>query len=206
MKSEFVSPWGICDLVGVRFNSDHVAHRLEYRQTKRVTSITRAAIFLEVPDVESGKSISLRRIIRYCSPMIPVEVVMRELETLEADGFVRRNPRGNLQKLNGWVPLQESIVAVELKLSRIDEAMRQARQNLGFADESFVGFPLDVAERVTATSARWREFFDDGVGLLGVGEAQCRVLIPPRKSPASTDKAIQLYCVDKFWRGSAKGS
>jgi hypothetical protein len=132
VKSEFVSPWGICDLVGVRFNSDHVAHRLGYRQTKRVTSITRAAIFLEVPDVESGRSISLRRIIRYCSPVIPVEVVMRELETLEADGFVRRNPRGNLQKLNGWVPLQESIVAVELKLSRIDEAMRQARQNLGF--------------------------------------------------------------------------
>ena len=206
VKSEFVSPWGICDLVGVRFNPKHVAHRLGYRQTKRVASITRAALLLEVPDLETGKSTSLKRMIRDCAPVIPEDIVVKEVQKLEADGFVRRGPRGQLQKLNGWVPLQESLVAVELKLSRIDEAMHQARQNLGFADQSFVGLPADVARRVAATSDRWSEFFDEGVGLLSVGKCRCKVLIPARKSPGWTDEAIQLYCVDKFWRGRGASS
>ncbi len=206
VKSEFVSPWGICDFVGVRFNETNVAHRLSYRQTKRVASITRAALLLEVPDVETGHSISLKRMVRNCAPAIPEEIVIKEVQHLEADGFVRRGPRGQLQKLNGWVPLQESVVAVELKLARIDEAMHQARQNLGFADESYVGLPSDVARRVAATSTRWSEFFDDGVGLLSVGKSRCTVLIQARKSPDRTDEAIQLYCVDKFWSGRVRGN
>jgi len=206
VKSEFVSPWGICDLVGVRFNQKNVAHRLGYGQTKRVASITRAALLLEVPDVETSKSITLRRLIRDCSPAISEEVVISEIQRLEDDGFVRRGPHGQLQKLNGWVPLQEALVAVELKLSRIDEAMHQARRNLGFADQSFVGLPSNVARRVAATSNRWSEFFEDGVGLLSVGKSRCRVLIPARKSREWTNEAIQLYCVDKFWRGRVRGS
>lgn len=206
VKSEFVSPWGICDLVGVRFNQAHVAHRLGYEQTKRVGSITRAALLLEVPDVETGKSITLKRMVRDCSPAIREEVVVKEMERLETDGFVRRGPRGRLQKLNGWVPLQEMLVAVELKLSRIEEAMQQARMNLGFADHSYVGLPAEVARRVASSATRWGKYFDDGIGLLSVSKARCRVLIPARKTQTWTDEAIQLYCVDKFWRGRIKGS
>lgn len=206
VKSEFVSPWGICDLVGVRFNREHVAHRLGYEQTKRVGSITRAALLLEVPDVETGKSATLTRIVSDCSPAIPEDVVVREIERLETDGFIRRDPRGRLQKLNGWVPLQEEFVAVELKLSRIEESMQQARMNLGFADHSYVGLPADVARRVASSTTRWAKYFDDGIGLLSVGKSRCSVLIPARKTQTWTDQAIQLYCVDKFWRGRLKGN
>lgn len=200
VKSEFVSPWGICDLVGVRFNRSNVSHRLRFGQTKRIASITRAALLLKVPEVETGRSISLKQMIRSSAPVIPKDLLIKEIQSLEADGFVRRTPHGRLQRLNGWLPLQQSLVAIELKLTRIDDAMHQARRNLGFADQSFVGLPLDVARRVAASPDRWGEFFHDGVGLLGVGKFRCRVLIAARKSPEWTDEAIQLYCVDKFWR------
>lgn len=206
VKSEFVSPWGICDLVGLRFDQKRVAHRLGYQQTKRVGSITRAALLLKVPDVETGRSITLKQMVRGCSPAIPDDVLVREMQRLEADGFVRSDRRGQLQKLNGWVPLQETLVAVELKLSRIDEAMHQARMNLGFADHSYVGLPSEVARRVASNPVRWGEYFDDGVGLLSVGKSRCRVLIAARKTSNWTDEAVQLYCVDKFWRGRVKGN
>ena len=206
VKSEFVSPWGICDLVGLRFNPKHVADRLGYQQTKRVGSITRAALLLEVPDVETGRSITLEQVIRGCSPAIPEDVVVKEMQRLEADGFIRSSRRGRLQKLNGWAPLQETLVALELKLSRIDEAMHQARMNLGFADHSYVGLPSEVARRVASNAVRWAEYFDEGVGLLSVSKSRCRVLIAARKTSKWTDEAVQLYCVDKFWRGSVKGN
>lgn len=206
VKPEFVTPWGICDLVGARLNKTNVMHRLRCRQTSQLSSITRTALLLKIPEVETGKSACLKRMVRDWAPAMPEEIVTRELRKLEADGFVRRDPLGRWQRLNGWMPLHDSLVAVELKLSRIDEALHQARQNLGFADQSFVGLPSDVAKRVKATSARWSEFFDDGIGLLSVGDSHCRVLIPAGKSRQGADSAIQLYCVDKFWRDHVRGS
>jgi len=206
VKSEFITPWGICDLVGLTFNSDNVAHRLELKQTRAVSSITRAVLLLQIPDVEEGRSISLNTLIRRSSPAIPHDVVSDEVDRLMADRFVISSGRGRLQKVNGWMPLQDRLVAVELKLSRIDEAMQQALNNLGFAEESYVGLPVEVARRVAANASRWSRFFNAGVGLLSVTPRRCQVLVPPRMNTGWTDTAIQLYCVEKFWRTRAKGS
>lgn len=206
VKSEFVTPWGICDLVGLSFNPDNVAYRLQLKQTRPVGSITRALLLLRIPDLQQKKSISLDRLARQCAPSIPKELVSEETARLIADRFVVRTPRGRLQKVNGWIPLQERLVAVELKLSRIDEAMRQAFNNLGFADESYVGLPIEVARRVAANPSRWSDYFDAGVGLLSVERSGCDVLLPPHKAGNLLDRAIQFYCVEKFWRTRAKGS
>jgi hypothetical protein len=206
VRSEFVSPWGICDLVGVCFDRARVRHRLMYGQRSRVASITRAALLLRVPDAESGCSTNIERMIHLCTPAITADVVAREVQHLADDGFIKRGPGDRLQKLNGWVPLQKSLVAVEMKLSRVDDAMHQARRNLGFADHSYVAFPTDVAKRIATPGSRWSAFFAEGVGLLGVSRSRCRVLVPARRATASLDSALQLYCVDKFWVGYLKGS
>ena len=198
-KSEFVTPWGICDFVGLRFNPKKVARRLEQRQVRAISSITRAALLLEIPDVETKRSITLNRLVRKYAPSIPAEVVCGETSRLIADRFVTRSSRQRLQKVNGWMPLQDQIVAVELKLSRVDEAMRQAVNNLGFADESYVALPSDVARRVMSTPGRWSKFFDLGIGLISVARHSSQVLRPAEKTGDWTDAAIQLYCVEKFW-------
>lgn len=129
-KAEFVTPCGICDFVGVRLNSKKVAHRVKLKQPRALLSITRVVLLLQIPDVESNESIGLERLIRKCAPSIPEKVVRDETSRRIADRFVVRSSRNRLQKINGWMPLQERIVAVELKLSRVDEALRQAVNNL----------------------------------------------------------------------------
>ncbi len=206
VKSEFVTPWGICDLVGLSFNANKVAERLRRRQTRPVSSITRAALLLRIPDVAEQRSVTLARLVRQCAPAVPSEVVSAEIDRLIADRFVVRGRRGGLQKQNGWVPLHDRLVAIELKMSRVEEAMRQARNNLGFADESYIALPADVARGVVAKAARYAQFFEAGVGLLAVTHRRCEVVVPARTTGTWKDAVIQFCCVEKFWRTRIRGS
>ncbi len=205
-KSEFVTPWGICDFVGLRFNEEKVAQRLQQKQLRAISSIPRALILLQIPDLKTKKSITLDRLIKTFTPAIPEYVVRRETSRLIADRFVTAPSRLRLQTVNGWRPLHDRMVAVELKLSRVDEAMRQAVNNLGFADESYVALPAELARRVLFTGSRWSKFFDLGIGLLGVTPRRSRVLRPAEKTGDWAEEAIQLYCVEKFWSTRVKDS
>lgn len=97
-----------------------------------------------------------------------------------------------------WHPIHSRIIAVELKLRRIKEALGQARGNLRFAEESYVAFPEQVALRV-ASSNRWLGYFTLGIGLLSVSGEGCFMVLPSAGN-CSVDKAIQFYCAEKFWR------
>lgn len=207
VKAEFTSPWGICDFVGLSFNPEKVAHRLDLKQTKAIGSVTRTHLLREIPDVEKGRAISFNVLMKPYASVFSREQIEIEVERLVADKFVVRNKRGNLQKRNGWVPLHDRLIAVELKLSRISEVMNQAKSNLGFADESYVGLPADVAQRIYQAPARWSEFFDAGVGLLSVKSDGCEILIHSSKAKDDwLDTSLQMYCVEKFWRTRSKGN
>lgn len=204
VRPEFITPWGICDLVAIEFRPEGVSHRLNLRQFKPVSSITRAALLLRVPDVETTKSVSMCKLAKDFATSLSASVIAAEVERLVADRFLIRTNRGGLQKLNGWMPLHERLIAVELKLKRVEEAFQQANRNLGFADESYVAFPMQLAERLAVEPERWSRYFENGVGLLGVTRRTCKVLVAARASKQSRDSAVQLYCVDKFWRSRGR--
>lgn len=204
VKREFITPWGVCDLVALSFNQDRVEHRLHLRQTKPVSSITRAILLLQIPDIETRKSTTADKLVHDCSPVLSEDIVERELHRLVADRFIVRSRVGRLQKVNGWMPLQERLVAVELKLTRIEEAMQQAMNNLGLGAESYVAFPSAVASRIAASAQRWQHYFDAGIGLLSVTKRTCTPLIAARASEGVFDQALQLYAVEKFWRTRLK--
>jgi hypothetical protein len=138
-------------------------------------------------------------------PTIPQELVIEHTDRLIADGFVQRSG-DRLQRHNGWVPLQRNLIAVELKLSRVEEAMSQAQNNLIFADKSYVGLPKDLAIRVAAKRTRWSAFLDNGVGVIAVAPRECTIVIPSRNRSSQPDPVVQFHCVEKFWRTSAKGN
>jgi hypothetical protein len=206
VKAEFLTPWGICDLAGLSFDPSKVARRLQLRQTRSLTSITRAVLLLQIPDIQESRSVTLTKLVRQFAPSIPGNVIRTEMARLVADGFVVTSSHGRMQKLNGWMPLHDKLISVELKRARIDEAMDQALNNLGFADESYVALPTDVAQRVAANPSRWRPFLEAGVGVLAVAPKHCDVLLPARRTAVWTNPAVQLYCVEKFWRTRTKGS
>ena len=60
VKQEFSLPWGICDLVGVKFNQKKVQKRISNGQMRAVGSSFRLHILSKIPDSDvSGSSITL---------------------------------------------------------------------------------------------------------------------------------------------------
>jgi hypothetical protein len=199
VKREFTLPWGVCDLVGVKLDARKVKLRLSYGQTRAVGPVLRLLVLSRIPDCGSGKSIRFERLLRDLSHSVEPEVLSRELVTLMRDRFIKSTKRGSFQKLNGWAPLHFRIVAVELKLNRISEALGQAGSNRAFATDSYVALPMRRAVRV-AHSERANSLVRRGIGLLGVSQRACFELIKPRTTKGISDEIVQSHVVERFWR------
>jgi hypothetical protein len=199
IKAEFITPWGMCDLVGSSPRKRSLSKRVRSGQIAHVASLTRTALLLAIPDIESNATISLQELVRLFAPVIPEHTIVREAERLVTDRFVLR--RGVcLQRLNGWMPLHKRLVAIELKLHRVEEAMHQAVANLAFADESYVALPSALAFRVHHKPQRWNEFFEQGVGLISVSTRSCQIVRKSSHTSTEPDPILQFYAVEKFWK------
>jgi len=205
IKPEFVTPWGICDFVGVSFNEEHVRCRRQNRQLNAIGPAFRVGILTRIPDEDTDTSITLRRLEREFQHRFTPDELRSELAYLERYNFIQSPKRGHFQKLNGWMPLQNRIVAVEAKLTRIEEVLFQARNHLKFASESYIALPSDGAERLARTK-RFDYVRNAGIGLLSVRSENCRVLLKPNPSKDKIDAVLQMHCVERFWRAYARDS
>jgi hypothetical protein len=199
VKPEFSVPWGICDLVGVKLDPVRVRRRLSYGQTRPIGPLIRLQILSRIPEADSGKSITLEKLKRELSDHLPSDFLSRELDLLVRGNFVT-SPRSNFfQKANGWAPLHVRIVAVELKLTRVSEALSQAASNRAFATDSYVALPGKLALRIERGD-RADIFRRTGLGLLAVWHQACRELVRPSGNKAACSKIIQSHVVERFWR------
>lgn len=199
VKQEFSLPWGICDFVAVSLNLNNVRKRLSLKQSKAIGPLWRVDLLRHIPDQETGRAISVQRLERVYGNRIPGSVITTEIEKLVADRFVLQTRRGSLQKLNGWVPLHKRIVAVELKLTRISQALCQAASNRAFATESYVALPWEMAHKLSK-GRRSSDFNNAGVGILAVAHHACRVTLPVSTDGIQADPTLQMHCVERFWR------
>ena len=202
IKSEFVTPWGICDLVGVSFKKRNVEKRVRFGQRKAVGSITRAALLHHIPE---HFTTNLKTLATTCCPTICPKRLADETDRLIRDKFVTRDSEGNLRRVDGWVPLHNRLVAVELKLQRIENVMLQASHNLSFAGESYIAVPSQVAQRIKAKRSKWVPVLESGVGVISVSENSCRVIIRSHNR-TQPDPVLQFYCIEKFWRAHITSS
>lgn len=199
VKAEFVTPWGMCDLVGSCPRKRNRSKRIKFGQTNSVSSLSRTALLLSIPDIASNETTSIQCLISTFAPLIPEQTIISETDRLVDDGFVSRTG-SRLQRLNGWIPLHKRLMAVELKLHRVEEAMNQASANLMFADESYVALPDRLALRVYDRPRRWNEHFERGVGLIAVSARSCRIIRKSFHKLTKPDPILQFYSVEKFWR------
>lgn len=198
-KTEFSNPWGICDLVGCSFDPSRVNQRLAYGQRSAIGPPLRITLLLNIPDYDSRKSISVSALADEFAGLVDEKRIEHEVAKLESLRFVRRTRRGQLQKLNGWMPLQRELITVELKLSRIEEAVQQAMSNRWLTSKSYVALPHRTAARI-ANSIRQQQFSDSGIGLLAISKAYCRELIKPRRRISKPDRTALAHCIERFWR------
>jgi hypothetical protein len=203
VKEEFYTPWGICDMVGVKLDRRQVRKRLQLGQNDPIGPLIRLEILNAVPDVEEGKSTTLEELAHSYQDLLAPTELSTEIDRLVAGKFVRRGENGSLQKVNGWVPLHTRLVALELKLNRVEEALAQAVSHQAFAEESFVGLPRGLAERI-AISPRAARFQAEGVGIVSVGRGGCRVVLRPESRRHPINRILQMHCVERFWRTRAK--
>jgi hypothetical protein len=199
IKQEFYTPWGVCDLLGVVLCENRVRQRLSLGQRNPIGPPRRIAILNRIPDFDSRQSISKKRLAREFTGVVSETELEGEINRLIEAGFVQPTPSGQFQKLNGWFPLHERIVALELKLERVEEALQQAVSHFKFVSESYVGLPDPVASRVF-NGKRLAQFLAYGVGLVAVGLDRCDVLLPSGLAPVSPDTVLQMHCAERFWR------
>jgi hypothetical protein len=198
VKQEFRTPWGICDIVGLELAHPRVTDRLLLRQRKAIGPPHRIALLQLVPLPEIGRAATTEELSSQIGKS--VEWVASELGVLNRSRFVRKLADGSFQNLTGWAPLHRRIVAVELKLGRVEEAIAQARAHLAFATESFVGLPAPIAERLLQRGRR-PYLQESGVGLLSVGAEGTTILVPAVADPNEhSDATLQMHCVERFWR------
>ena len=194
-KAEFELPWGVCDLVGLSFNKNHVRQRLALRQYRPIGPLKRVDLLCSIPEKESGVAVTLEGLRGVTASALTLE---SDVQRLIEDKFVVVDGCGNLQKRNGWAPLHRRIVAVELKRFRVSEALSQAVSNRAFATESYIALPKGTAERI-AFGTRSTEFKEQGVGILSVSPSSCRLVLRSCE-PIEHDVALQMHCVERFWR------
>ena len=204
-KREFALPWGICDLVACSLNKSRARRRLSLGQKEPIRTHARALVLSAIPDAEEGGSVSSQKLLRELGQSYDASSIRAEVEFLIRRGYVAKTERGGLQKLNGWMPLSRKIIAVELKLARIQDALAQAVAHLEFADESYVALPMERAMRLARGRGR-DAFTTEGVGILGVREDECRMLRRSQCPENAICGVMQMLYVDRFWGDYVRGS
>ena len=205
VKREFATPWGVCDLVGCSLNKHKVRRRLALGQGKAIRSPLRVHLLSLIPDRSERRAVRLDDLHRHFGGHLDRGRIEREIERLVQDRFVERIDGRTYSRHDRWMPLHKTLVAVELKLARTDDAFVQAVNNLGFADESYVALPADRARRLAQSKSR-SAFTAKGIGLLAVGPEACRVVLKAQPLHHHANSPIQHYCVERFWQLHLTGS
>ena len=199
IRREVPTPWGICDLVGCSLDPENTMKRLQYKQRRPIGPVGRISLLLHIADYETENVTSFDELLEEFSYFYDEEELSHELGMLEKYRFIAHSPmHGGYQRMNGWMPIQKRLVALELKLHRVTEVIQQACLNRGIADESWVGLPLDVAERITEKE-QGQVIRQEGLGLVGLTDKKWTELIPPLNRRQET-RLAKVHMAERFWR------
>jgi hypothetical protein len=106
---------------------------------------------------------------------------------------------GAYSRSTPWLPFHRKLVAVELKLKRIEEVLHQAKRHLTITPHSFVALPPAIAARL-ASSPKADEFRQAGVGLLAAFDGTCQELIAPSLTDGRRDRIFEIAAAEKCWK------
>jgi len=198
VRRQYRTPWGVCDLVACRLSEDRVQHRLSLSQSAGIGSLFRVRLLNELPDVDaSRRGHSVRSLVRKFGEIYSADELESHLNKLVASNHAVRSRTGSFFRVNGWVPLHRELIAIELKLSRIAEVVRQAKANRAFADKSYIALPMAIAERVAQGSDG--DIVRHGLGLIGVTRDSCAEMISPDADSGVVNRHQQMHAVEQFW-------
>ena len=197
-RYEFQTPWGICDLVGVKPVAENVVARAAAGITEPIGSAQNVAVFLAIPSASSGRSISPEKLAAALGDYTDSGQIGRSLASLRKKRLVTATRQGNFRRSDRWLPVVESIIAVEFKLSRVEEVLLQATHHKDITEKSYVALPAAAAARVASGRNRER-FVERGIGLISLSADTCDILLPPGPSIYRVNPIFELHTAERFW-------
>lgn len=203
VRPEFRTASGVTDMVGCRWIAGAVRSRLTARQRRPLGPLLRVAIFEAIPPRRSVRLASLAaRFEDVCGP----DAMRAEVAQLVRDRFVAIVPGQRVARIASWSRMSDRVVAVELKLSRLSEAIRQARQYLVFADDVYIALPKRAA--VDAVQHRREQLAGTGIGMLAVERRTAQVVLRPSRvlRAHAVDPVARQHTVERLWRYALKSA
>jgi hypothetical protein len=98
---------------------------------------------------------------------VPRRKLDRQLSDLSEAEIVHAPTSGTFQLSPQWRGILSEIIAIEVKVSDWQRAIRQAARNRVFCTQSYVALPTDIANRVRREPA----FVQTGLGLLSISKS-----------------------------------
>jgi hypothetical protein len=156
---EFQVSWGIVDVVGIKVDVDQVIERVGARQVDPIGDYRTVVVLRSIPLSSSRRSTSLEQLQHVHGEALGESVTERIVQKLVRKRMIQRTSDGRYVRTLAQKSFHEELICIELKLSRVDEALAQARRHQVIAARSYVGLPAAAAERV-AFSPKRQEFED----------------------------------------------
>lgn len=123
--------------------------------------------------------------------------VVRAVKTLETVGLLVREASGGFS-ISTKAPFRMEVVAIEAKLLRWREAMRQACRYVTFSTRSYIALPSVVVQSSKGVVEACER---DGIGLLSVSRRAVRVV--RRSALHSPNRRDWLWAIGKASKASA---
>jgi len=181
---------GIADVVAVRFDTGALRDRLD-ALVGPICSPLRVRTLLALRSDRLTRIATLARKVHAS----PTSLTRSTLRPLAEDGLVE--VCGDCARSTGaWRPVDGHVTAIELKLSKWRDALRQADNIAIGADRSWVVLDAARASQAVAAADQFRAF---GVGLAVVGaESPLRIVVRPSgRRPERWLRALMAECA---WR------
>lgn len=198
VQSEYATPSGPCDLVGVAFREEGVRRRLGLRQVAAIRDVKKLVLLEAIPNAPGESAVSLEELARYFAEWMGASAIRENAAWLVRKGFLEESGRG-FQRVNHYAPLEDRILAVEIKLRRVRDALHQALQRRSFATETVIALPKERALALLESSSG-HEVRERGVGVLAVEAAGCDLILQPTQVPGeAVHPVLRALCVERFW-------
>lgn len=195
---EFRTPWGISDLVGIKVNLERTLLRISLGQTDPLGDVCSIMVLLKTPTAASRRSVSAEELVAALGDLMGKTEVEKNIQRLRKKKILLENAAGRFSRETPWLPYHDEFVSVELKLQRVEEALKQARRHKTITSSSYVGLPRALANRVVSSS-RKEDFIQSGVGLLAIDGNDCTETLPPVRMTNDLERAYEIAAADRCW-------
>jgi len=182
--------------MGVEWDIDQVLLRRNSGHLVAVESDQAVSVMLSVPD--GAGSVSRASLLEEFTDSLGERRLNEVLQTLLRRKLLREDETGAYTRSTPWMPFHRKLIAVELKLKRVEEVLNQAKRHLTITPHSFVALPPAIAARLAASS-KADEFRLAGVGLVAASNGTCEELIAPSFSGERLDRVFEIAAAEKCW-------